>query len=189
MEVIKAFAPGLVCRGHKFKRNEVNVTNEANCVQNGWHAAENPLDCLSYYSWNGKNEFYICEAGGDIHEDGSDSKISCTELLIGERLTLEKFVAKAIEYMIKHPNRKTNYHVKEQGKTDGYEKFVNGAVETNTGIEITITNTIKPSAKDDQKPSMPQTGDNTNILLWFALLFVSAVGIAVKTILGKKSFS
>ena len=124
MVVIKAFAPGLVCRGHKFKRNEVNVTKEANCVQNGWHAAENPLDCLSYYSWNGKNEFYICEAGGDIHEDGSDSKISCTELLIGERLTLEKFVAKAIEYMIKHPNRKTNYHVKEQGKTDSYEKFI-----------------------------------------------------------------
>ena len=81
------------------------------------------------------------------------------------------------------------YTVDEVNVPDGYEKFVNGAVKTETGIEITITNTIKPSAKDDQKPSMPQTGDNTNILLWFALLFVSAVGIAVKTILGKKSFS
>lgn len=124
MEVVKAFGPGLVCLGHKFKRNEVNITKEANCVQNGWHAAENPLDCLSYYSWNGENEFYICEAGGDIHEDGRDSKISCTELTIGERLTLEKFVTKAIEYMIKHPNRATNYRVKERDKTDGYDKFI-----------------------------------------------------------------
>lgn len=123
MKVVKAFSPGLICRGHKFKRDEVNITKEANCVQNGWHAAENPLDCLSYYSWDGKNEFYICEAGGDIHEDGTDSKISCTELTILERLTLEKFVAKAIEYMIKHPGRKTSHKVTEQGEA-GNDKFI-----------------------------------------------------------------
>lgn len=123
MKVVKAFSPGLICRGHKFKRDGVNITKEANCVQNGWHAAENPLDCLSYYSWDGKNEFYICEAGGDIHEDGTDSKISCTELTILERLTLEKFVAKAIEYMIKHPGRKTNHIVTEQGEA-GNDKFI-----------------------------------------------------------------
>ena len=76
-------------------------------------------------------------------------------------------------------------------------------------VEVTATykdKEVTPPADDDgdqdddkeeeptkptepQKPSdNPQTGDNSNIFMWFALLFVSAVGIAVTTVLGKKRF-
>ena len=49
MIAYKGFAPGLICRGHQFVMG-VNKTEKANCRQNGFHCAENPLDCLTYYS-------------------------------------------------------------------------------------------------------------------------------------------
>ena len=64
---------------------------EANCIVNGFHCAANPLDCLSYYPDIQKSEYYIVDAGGDIDEDGDDSKISCTELNILKRLENRDF--------------------------------------------------------------------------------------------------
>ena len=48
MIAYKGFDKGLICRGYQFKMGE-NVTAEANCAQNGFHSAENPLDCITYY--------------------------------------------------------------------------------------------------------------------------------------------
>ena len=58
MTVYKAFGPGMVCKEYHYKPGQVNAEAIANCTRNGIHAAEDPLDCLSYYSWDGKNEFW-----------------------------------------------------------------------------------------------------------------------------------
>lgn len=108
MRVYKATAPGMKAslgNGKDHPKMGLNITAEANCAKNGWHCAENPLDCLSYFSWDGKNEFYLCKAGGDIHESGNASVVSCTELTVVKRLNLVEFVAAAIRYIILHPNR------------------------------------------------------------------------------------
>lgn len=108
LKVVKATAPGMNARlgnGKDHPKMGLNVTTEANCRQNGWHCAENPLDCLSYFSWDGKNEFYLCEAAGDIHENGDRSVVSCTELTILKRLSLVEFVAESVKYIIRHPLR------------------------------------------------------------------------------------
>ena len=114
MVAYKAFEPGLVAtRGngrYKYKVG-LNVATEANCARNGFHCAENPLDCLNYYSWDNKNEFWLVEAGGDIDEDGSDSRISCTMLTPIERLTLYDFLVAAANFMIQHPKRETHSNV------------------------------------------------------------------------------
>lgn len=49
MYAYKGFEPDLSCRGYRFVMGK-NVTPEANCASNGFHCAEDPLDCLSYYS-------------------------------------------------------------------------------------------------------------------------------------------
>lgn len=49
MYAYKGFEPDLSCRGYRFVMGK-NVTPEANCASNGFHCAENPLDCLTYYS-------------------------------------------------------------------------------------------------------------------------------------------
>ena len=117
MYVYKMFAKGLKCRGYQFKLG-VNECERATCVREGFHAAENPLDCLSYYpNWN-TSECYICYAEG-IHEDGSDSKISCTHLEILRRLDIFEFVYEAVRYVIEHPKRKLNSKVcHDKGETD-----------------------------------------------------------------------
>lgn len=89
MIAYKGFRPGLICRGYQFVMG-LNTTEKANCRENGFHCAENPLDCLSYYSSLEHSEYYIVNAGGDIDEDEHDSKIACTELTVIKRLTKEE---------------------------------------------------------------------------------------------------
>ena len=102
MIAYKAFKPGLICRGYQFVMG-LNVTDKANCAANGFHCAENPLDCLSYYPNMDESEYYVVDARGDINEDGRDSKIACTELIIIKKLTKEEFFLHGLAYMADHP--------------------------------------------------------------------------------------
>lgn len=113
MIAYKGFDIGLKCRGYQFSADKVNITEKANCAQNGFHCAENPLDCLSYYSnWNNA-EYWIVEASGDIDEDDRDSKISCTHIKLVKKLTLKDFVAEALKYIYSHPKRENADYVFE----------------------------------------------------------------------------
>ena len=80
MKAYKGFNSDLTCRGYQFSKSEVNRTDEANCKRNGFHCAENPLDCLDYYPDYKRSVYYVVEASGDINETDGDSKISCTEM-------------------------------------------------------------------------------------------------------------
>lgn len=82
MITYKGFKKGLVCRGYQFKAHEVNVCEKAKTVREGFHSAENPLDVLTYYPNPETSEYWRCMVGGDIDEDGEDSKVSSTELTL-----------------------------------------------------------------------------------------------------------
>ena len=65
MIAYKGFHKDLKCLGFQFQEHGINETEKANCRQNGFHCAENPLDCLCYYP-NWKNSvYYIVDASGD----------------------------------------------------------------------------------------------------------------------------
>ncbi len=122
MIAYKGFNKGLVCRGYQFHMG-LNVTDQANCRKNGFHCAENPLDCLSYYRDMDISEYYIVSADGDIHEDGDDSKISCTELTILKKLDRQEFFMHALAYMHDHPKREWSEHVNKERGDAGRRKF------------------------------------------------------------------
>lgn len=113
MLAYKGFHPGLVCLGYQF-RTGLNVTDKANCRSNGFHCAANPLDCLSYYSDMDRSEYWLVDAGGDIDEDGEDSKIACTHLTILKKLTPKDFFLHALVYMVDHPELAWNSHVRRE---------------------------------------------------------------------------
>lgn len=119
----KAFEPGFVCRGVAFKGiGEVNVTEAANCVKNGWHCAEDPADCLRYYP-DFKNSVYtIVNVGGDVDEDAVDSKISCTELTILRVLEPADYLLHILLYMAKHPKREC--FAAKQGRGEARNGYV-----------------------------------------------------------------
>lgn len=110
MIAYKGFDPGLICRGYQFVMG-LNVTDKANCARNGFHCAEDPLDCLSYYPDMKQSEYYLVDAGGDVDEDACDSKISCTRLTVLKKLDLSEFCLHALAYMADHPHRQSNDRV------------------------------------------------------------------------------
>lgn len=133
MIAYKGFDPGLVCRGYQFHMGK-NVTDKANCRANGFHCAENPLDCLTYYSNMAASEYYLVDAGGDVDEDSDDSKIACTELTIIKRLDLHDFLLHALAYMVDHPMLKWNQHVQlERGTASQGFAIVRGINPTAKG--------------------------------------------------------
>lgn len=112
MIAYKAFEHGLICRGYQFSMG-LNRTEKANCRQNGFHCAEDPLDCLTYYSDMDRAEYYVVDAGGDIDEDGYDTKISCTELTVLKKLTKWDLFLHSLAFMADHPLREWSRHVKK----------------------------------------------------------------------------
>ena len=116
MIAYKGFNNGLICRGYQFQPGD-NITAEANCAQNGFHSAENPLDCITYYG-NIKDSVYcIVEVTGDMDEDDRDSKIASTELRIIKQLTLEELFLHALAFMVDHPKRTWSDHVSKDRAT------------------------------------------------------------------------
>ena len=127
MIAYKGFHPGLICLGYQYVMG-LNTTSEANCAHNGFHCAENPLDCLSYYSDMEHSEYYLVQPGGDIDEDEHDSKIACTELTIIKKLEREQFFLHALAYMVDHPDCKWSKNVcHDQGKAGKGYAVVRGA--------------------------------------------------------------
>ena len=59
-----------------------------------------------------RSKAIIVDAGGDIDEDGVDSKISCTELTILKRLTKKELFLHGLAFMADHPKRKWNSNIK-----------------------------------------------------------------------------
>ena len=126
MIAYKGFEKGLVCLGYQFHMG-LNVTEEANCAQNGFHCAENPLDFLTYYSDMNRSEYYLVDAGGDVDEDDRDSKIACTELTVIKKLEPCEFFVHALAYMVDHPDRIWNRHVqKNRGRSHAGFAMVRG---------------------------------------------------------------
>lgn len=128
MKAFKMFNKDMTCTmGRGVFRYEIGKTyteDEANCAKNGFHCAENPLDCLNYYD---SFENSICcevEAGGSIDEDSRDSKISCTEITIGRRLSLEAFVIQAAIYIQTHPKMPRHRRVRTRPSGVTEDHFV-----------------------------------------------------------------
>ena len=95
----------------------------------------------------------------------------------------------------------TVYYIAPQISNTGVTSFVIFPGDDgwgNTTLEkVEFTNSYnkaqepsQPGGNEDDKPSdNPQTGDNSMMWLWVALLFVSGCGVVVTTVLGKKRHS
>lgn len=155
MYAYKGFHKNLTCtmgKGtYQYEVNKWYEEKEANCVKNGFHCCENPLDCLTYYPLNGDNRFFLVEAAGDINESGTD-KISCTKIRLLKELTPVDIAVHAARYMFRHPakesekKRKENYKkIREEHKTVWHGKcagkLLADVLEADfLGLEEDITN-------------------------------------------------
>ena len=140
MIAYKGFRKDLSCvsgrNRFQYKLGIWNEEPEANCRQKGFHCAENPLDCLTYYPEWDNAVYYIVLADGDIHEDGSDTKIACTRMKLVKQLSLEEFVAHSLKYISDHPFRK-----------NGNQVYVDEAIVRNKFVIVRGKNPIAQGRK------------------------------------------
>lgn len=176
MIAYKGFEKGLVCRGYQFVMG-LNCTEQANCKENGFHCAENPLDCLTYYSNMDRSEYYIVNAGGDVHEDGTDTKISCTELTIIRKLSRMDLFLHALAFMADHPKREVSCHVTRDKADAGNRGYA--VVRGADPIACGSIGAILAFAKEDSGGNILQVAltevDGTRILpdVWYGVDLVS----------------
>lgn len=140
MVIYKAFKKGLICRGYQFQMG-MNVTDKANCAQNGFHGATNPLDCFRHYppKYGNEDEYYMCEALGDVDEDDADTKVSCTHLNIVRKLSMFDMATCVLLYCRKNPKEK----LKEMN--NDVVKYVEGNANV-YGPGIAISRGTEPGA-------------------------------------------
>ena len=99
----KAYNPGLVCRGYRYKENEIFKKNgHGICVPGVTHYCVNPFDVLEFYPLvndDGKfSDFTTVEA---IDEPVSDDnkKFATSTIKIGAKLGLDGFVKACVDFL------------------------------------------------------------------------------------------
>lgn len=147
MRAFKAFNADMSCtlgKGkYQYAEGMTFTESKAQAHEYGFHCAEYILDCLKYYPENKDTVICPVEALGDIDEDGQDTKISCTILKVGQRLTWEEVVLEAIRYLIRHPKFRDPQIKTEEGKSSGAYCIVRGKSPAAAGAKGTILGMIQ----------------------------------------------
>ena len=114
-EVIKSykgFNKDMTCRGFQYEEGKEYEESNALVCENGFHACEYPLDCLSYYSPS-ESVYHEVEQSGKLSKESDDTKVASTKIKIGAKLSIAGLVEAAIEY--------TKERVKPEADSDDYK--------------------------------------------------------------------
>ena len=98
MKAYKGFNQDMTCRGFQYKDGETYETGRASVCECGFHACENPMDCLSYYRPNG-SVYHEVDIDGEIDRAHDDTKIAATKIKIGARLSIAGLVKAAFDFI------------------------------------------------------------------------------------------
>lgn len=150
MRAFKAFNKNMTCtlgKGtYQYEEGKTYREDKAQAHETGFHCASYILDCFSYYSKSSSTIVCPVEASGDIDEDGSNTKISCTVMTIGKRMSCEEIVFEAIRYIAKHPRFKDK-HIHENKGRDEYFCIVRGTNPIAAGSKGTVLGFIKENPR------------------------------------------
>ena len=119
IKAYKGFNADMTCRGFQYEEGEEYSTDKAEICEAGFHACENPIDCLQYYP-PCSSVYREVELDGETDRgDGDDTKISATKIRIGAQLSIPALCKAAFEFV---RSKCTNEHNAEKGKaaTAGY---------------------------------------------------------------------
>ena len=93
----KGFNKDLKCRGYQFEvGKEYTAEGEIEACINGFHACENPMDVLGYYSPNKFNRF--CEVEGSGKQDKEDKKTCFEKIKIVDEIGLGGLIQAGIKF-------------------------------------------------------------------------------------------
>ena len=112
MKAYKGFNKDMTCRGFQYKEGGEYETDRAEVCECGFHACENPIDCLAYYD-AASSVFHEVEVGGDVVKSGDDTKVAATKIKIGAKLSIPALCKATFEFV---RSKCTNEKNAEPGK-------------------------------------------------------------------------
>jgi len=116
MKLYKGFNKDLKCRGFQFEVGKTYEEKTASLCNSGFHACENPIDCLGYYA-PGTSVYHEVYLEGITEEKCDDSKRVGTKITVGARLKILDIINATFNYV------KENCTTGEQG---GNRSALNG---------------------------------------------------------------
>ena len=113
MKAYKGFNKDMTCRNFQYKECCEYETDKAKVCDCGFHACENPIDCLEYYEPS-KSVYHEVELDGKIdRKNGGDTKVAATKIKIGAELSIPALCKATFEYV---RSKCTNKHNAGAGK-------------------------------------------------------------------------
>ena len=97
MKMYKGFNNDMTCKGFKYEEGKEYEENEANLCAKGFHACENPIDCLGYYAPS-NSVYREVELNEVSEETSSDSKRVGKEIKIGAEIDVANMIKIAFDY-------------------------------------------------------------------------------------------
>lgn len=153
MRAFKAFNKNMTCThgsgSYQYKENTIYTEERAQAHEAGFHCASYILDCFNYYPKSADTVICPVEALGDIDEDGNDTKISCTVMKIGRRLTCEKIVCHALLYIQQHPQFHDAKNIHLNRGRDSFFCIVRGKDPIASGTKGTVLGYIVENSKKE----------------------------------------
>ena len=110
----KGFKRNMTCRGFQYEEGQTYETDEAKLCKEGFHACENPIDMLHYYS-PGDSEYHEVKMEGVSDERSEDSKVVAKKITVGAKIGVPAICQLTFEYVKSHC---TNENNAEAGKPE-----------------------------------------------------------------------
>ncbi|MCM1441417.1 MAG: hypothetical protein NC131_19755, partial [Roseburia sp.] len=103
----------MTCRGFQYEVGKVyEHDGEVSACNSGFHACENPIECLGYYE-PGNSVYHEVELSGEMSHDSNDTKVAASHIRVGARLDIAGLCKATFEYV---RSKCTNENNAEPGK-------------------------------------------------------------------------
>lgn len=139
MRVYKGFNKDMTCTcgsgKYQYEIGRKESSEGSKTRRTGFHASENPLECMNWYKYDGKNIICLCEAEG-VDEENSD--VMCAkELTPIRKLGVTELAVAIMSYMYEHPLRDCRHK----------DEYVHAGDEETEAATICIARGKNPRAK------------------------------------------
>ena len=108
IKAYKGFNADMICRGFQFKEGETYTEEKAELCNSGFHACEDPIDCLGYYSPADSAVFHEVELDEVSEERENDTKICGKKIKIGATVKIGEMINASVRFSLKKTKNSTN---------------------------------------------------------------------------------
>ena len=160
MKAYKGFGRDMKCRDFQYEEGEeYEFAGPVKLCESGFHACEDPLDCLNYYGPAG-SVYHKVELDDVSPERGDDTKVVANKLRVGARLKLHELIQAGIDFRFSKTSKELGGHAtgdKGAASATGY-KGVASATGYNGAASATGDKGAASATGDNGAASA--TGDN-----------------------------